>query len=248
MTTSTSAPPTTQARPDRAPRRRRSAGRRVGWTAVVLTSLAIVAYSGVPYLMGALEDLDPDRAPLAPAYATMPPVVQVALVLHVAGAAVALLVGPFQFWAALRRRFPRAHRWAGRVYLAGVAVGGAAALIMAPWNTAGMVGLLGFGSLGVLWLWTAWRAYRAIRGGDVRSHQAWMIRNFALTYGAVMLRVWVPLLVSAQAFAAGDAFDFDAAFDNAYDAVTFLAWVPNLLVAEWLVRRRGLPSYRLVDR
>ncbi|MFC4615325.1 DUF2306 domain-containing protein [Cellulomonas algicola] len=248
MTTSTSAPPAPPALPARAPRRRRSAGRRVGWTAVLLTSLAIVAYSGVPYLMGALEDLDPDRAPLASAYAAMPPVVQVALVLHVAGAAVALLVGPFQFWAALRRRFPQAHRWAGRAYLLGVTVGGAASLVMAPWNTAGMVGFLGFGSLGVLWLWTGWRAYRAVRGGDVRSHQAWMIRNFALTYGAVMLRTWVPLLLTAQAFAAGDAFDLDAAFDNAYDAVTFLAWVPNLLVAEWLVRRRGLPSYRLVDR
>ena len=54
---------------------------------------------------------------------------------------------------------------------------------MAPYNTAGMIGFLGFGTLGVLWVWTGWRAYRAIRTGDVRSHQAWMIRNFSLTFG-----------------------------------------------------------------
>ena len=73
---------------------------------MLLTSLAIVAYSAVPYLMGSLEQLDPDRAPLAPAYSQTPTVVQVALVVHIVGAAVALFVGPFQFWAASRRRFP----------------------------------------------------------------------------------------------------------------------------------------------
>lgn len=214
---------------------------------MLLTSLTIVAYSAVPYLMGSLEQLDPDRAPLAPAYSQTPAVVQVALVVHVVGAAVALFVGPFQFWAASRRRFPGLHRWLGRTYLVGVWVGGTASLVMAPYNTAGMIGFLGFGTLGVLWVWTGWRAYRAIRSGDVRSHQAWMIRNFSLTFGAVMLRIWTGTLVAAQAFAAGDAFDFDAAFENAYDAVTFLAWVPNLVIAEWMVRRRGLPGLRIVD-
>ncbi len=210
-------------------------------------SLTIVAYSAVPYLMGTLEQLDPDRAPLAPAYSHTPAVVQVAFVVHIVGAAVALFVGPVQFWAASRRRFPGLHRWLGRTYLVGVGVGGIASLIMAPYNTAGMIGFLGFGTLGALWVWTGWRAYRAIRTGDVRSHQAWMIRNFSLTFGAVMLRTWTGTLVAAQAFAAGDGFDFEAAFENAYNAVTFLAWVPNLLIAEWMIRRRGLPSLQIVD-
>ena len=219
----------------------------MGWVAVLLTSLAIVTYSAVPYLMGSLGQLDPDRAPLAAAYSQTPTVVQVALVVHVVGAAVALVVGPFQFWAASRRRFPGLHRWLGRTYLVGVWVGGVAALVMAPYNTAGMIGFLGFGTLGVLWVWTGWRAYRAIRTGDFRSHQAWMIRNFSLTFAAVTLRTWTGVLVAAQAYAAGDAFDFDAAFENAYNAVTLLAWVPNLLIAEWMVRRHGLPTLRIVD-
>jgi len=201
----------------------------------------------VPYLLGSLEQLDPARAPLAPAYAAAPPFVGVALVLHVVGAAVALVTGPLQFWEGARLRFGRLHRWVGRTYLSGVAVGGVASLVMAPFNTAGMVGFLGFGTLGVLWLWTSWRAYRAIRAGDVRAHRAWVIRSFALTYAAVTLRIWTAVLVGVQAAAARDAFDFDAAFANAYHAVTFLSWLPNLVVAELMVRRRGLPSLRIVD-
>ena len=70
-----------------------------------------------------------------------------------------------------------------------------------------------------------------------------MIRNYALTYSAVMLRIWLPLLlVRADPVR---AVDFDAAFANAYAAVPFLCWLPNLVFAEWLIRRRGLPSYRL---
>jgi len=53
-------------------------------------------------------------------------------------------------------------------------------------------------------------------------------------------------LIFAQIpFAGPDGFDFGAAFDNAYGVVPFLAWIPNLIVAEWLIRRRGLPSYRI---
>ncbi|MGY4645626.1 DUF2306 domain-containing protein [Cellulomonas sp. URHB0016] len=245
-TTSTDARPVRPERPPASVRRRRRVTGRVGWAAVLLTSLAIVAYSAVPYLMGSLEDLDPGRAPLAAAYSQTPPVVRVALVMHIVGAGIALLTGPFQFWATSRRRFPGLHRWLGRTYLVAVWIGGAAALVMAPYNTAGMVGFLGFGTLGVLWVWTGWCAYRAIRTGDVRSHQAWMIRNFSLTFAAVTLRTWVGVLVAAQAFAAGGSFDFDAAFENAYAAVTFLAWVPNILIAEWMVRRRGLPTLQIV--
>ena len=71
-----------------------------------------------------------------------------------------------------------------------------------------------------------------------------MMRNFALTYAAVTLRMWIGVLITVQALPGGE-FDFDAAFANAYAVVPFLSWLPNLLMAEWLIRRRGLPSFRL---
>ena len=219
-------------------------GSRIGWTWILLSALAIAAYAAIPYFAASLPQLAEDGVGVAGNYADRGVFVQAALYVHIAGGAVALVVGPLQFWRGLRTRVPRVHRLLGRVYLAGVALGGTAGLVIAPFSQAGWVGFFGFGSLAVLWLVTGWRAYRAIRRRDVAGHQAWMIRNYALTYAAVTLRIWLPLMIMAPLLT-GAPFDFDTAFANAYAAVPFLAWLPNLIVAEWLIRRRGLPSYRL---
>ncbi|WP_127791786.1 DUF2306 domain-containing protein [Agromyces sp. LHK192] len=222
---------------------RRRRGSRTGWTIVVLTSIGIVAFAVSPYLTQTLRDLADAGTGLAGNYVDRPPVVLAAFYTHVVAGGLALVLGPFQFWRGLRDRRPAVHRWIGRTYLASVGVGGVAGIVIAPSSEAGLVGMFGFGALGVLWLLSGWRAYAAIRHRDVANHQAWMIRNFALTYSAVMLRVWLPLLLVVQS--PFGPFDYDAAFANAYAAVPFLCWVPNVVVAEWLIRRRGLPSYRI---
>ncbi|CAJ60878.1 hypothetical protein FRAAL2229 [Frankia alni ACN14a] len=73
-----------------------------------------------------------------------------------------------------------------------------------------------------------------IRRGDVRAHRRWAIRTFALTYAAVTLRLWM-FVMSAVQIGAGT--DPEVAFDRAYHVVPFLCWVPNLLVAQWLLTR-----------
>jgi hypothetical protein len=61
-----------------------------------------------------------------------------------------------------------------------------------------------------------------------------MIRAFALTYAAVTLRLWIPVLILAQVpFGVPEA----DLFANAYAVVPFLCWVPNLIVAELVIRR-----------
>ncbi|WP_430645168.1 DUF2306 domain-containing protein [Agromyces sp. GXS1127] len=241
------APPATTRLPPRRARARVAA--RIGWTWTLLSSLGIAAFAVVPYLTASLPVLAESGASgLADHYAAQPPPVLTAFYVHIVAGGLALVTGPFQFWRGLRDRAPRVHRWIGRVSLVAIAVGGLAGLALAPFSAAGLVGTFGFGALAALWLVSAWRGYRAIRRRDVPSHRAWMIRTFALTYAAVTLRLWLPLLMFAQvpfSLAAGGGFDADAAFANAYAAVPFLCWLPNLLVAEWLIRRRGLPSYRL---
>ena len=54
-----------------------------------------------------------------------------------------------------------------------------------------------------------------------------MVRNFSLTFAAVTLRVYLGLF-----FVAG------VPFELFYPFVAWLAWVPNLLIAEWLFNRR----------
>ena len=146
--------------------------------------------------------------------------------LHVFAAAVALLLGPFQFSDRLRRARSNLHRWMGRVYLgAGVLIGGLSGLYISQYAFGGLFAKLGFATLAVCWLYTGWRAFLAIRRRAIDEHQKWMVRNFSLAFAAVMLRLYIPVSVLAG-----------ADFSVAYPAIAWLCWVPNLLVAEWLYK------------
>lgn len=147
------------------------------------------------------------------------------LILHMALGGTALLVGPLQMLPALRRRRVL-HRWLGRIYVVGCLLGGIAGLTMAFGTTAGPVAAWGFGALAVAWLTTNVQGWRMARARRFDAHRAWMIRSFALTFGAVMLRVYLPLSQIAG-----------IPFGDAYTAIAWLAWVPNLLVAEMYLRR-----------
>lgn len=159
---------------------------------------------------------------------------QVGIYCHVFASVLALAIGPFQFWTRLRTSRPALHRWMGRMYLGvGVLVGGVSGLYMASSAYGGLVSQLGFGLLAVVWLWTGFRAYLSIRGGDVTAHQIWMIRNFSLTFGAVTLRIYLPLsMVSGIGFSV------------AYPIIAWLAWVPNLIAAEWFIRKMHRPALK----
>ncbi len=145
-----------------------------------------------------------------------------AIHVHVLAAVLALALGPLQFSAGIRQKYPKAHRWCGRIYLGvGVLVGGLAGLYIAQYAHGGLVSQLGFALLALLWLYTGLRAYLSIRAGAIAEHRKWMVRNFALTLAAVTLRLYVPISIVAG-----------IEFVVAYQVIAWLCWVPNLLVAE----------------
>lgn len=148
---------------------------------------------------------------------------------HVLGGGLALTIGALQFNGSLRARYPALHRWLGRVYLSAVLIGGIGGLILGPRADGGLVARCGFTLLAVLWLTSGTAAYRAIRRGDVSHHRQWMMRNFSLTFAAVMLRIYSPLL--------SGGFGYD--FATVYPTVAWISWVPNLLLVEWWLLRRG---------
>lgn len=154
---------------------------------------------------------------------------------HMIGGGIALLIGPFQLNKSIRRRSIGRHRLLGRVYLICVMGAGIASLVLAFHATGGLPAALGFGSLGAAWLVTGAMAYATIRRGDTAAHRRWMIRNYALTLAAVTLRIYLPVaMVSGLPFI------------PAYIAISWLCWIPNLLVAEWYFIRR--PDKRSVRR
>jgi uncharacterized membrane protein len=216
---------------DGAPRRPR---RRVfGYWWFLLSALAIAVFAPSPYLADSLTNLAGD-SPIAANYAGRPQWAQVVFYVHVIFGGIALLLSPLQFAARLRERAPRIHRVTGRVIFTSVGLAGIAGLTLAPMSVAGTVGTAGFGTLATLWIFFAITAYLAIRRRDVGAHRRWVVRTFALTYAAVTLRLWLGLLIPLQ-IALFDL-DGDAAFSRAYVLVPFLSWVPNLLVAELLIR------------
>ena len=143
---------------------------------------------------------------------------------HAFGGILALALGPWQFWAGLRNKHLQLHRWIGRLYLFGVLVGGIGGLYLATIAYSGLPTRIGFGMLGTLWLGTGAMAYQRIRQRDIERHREWMIRNYALTFAAVTLRLWLPLLM---------ALGFN--FLDSYITVAWFCWVPNLLVAELFI-------------
>src|SRR2546427_9149512 len=118
-------------------------------------------------------------------------------------------------------------RWTVRVSVPAVLSGGAAAIRIATVAQGGLPAHVGFGLLAVLWLLATGQAYRYIRAGDQDSHRRWMIRSYALTFAAVTLRIYLPL---SQVVG--------IPFEPAYQTISWLCWVPNLIIAEWLMLRR----------
>ncbi|MFF4102786.1 DUF2306 domain-containing protein [Streptomyces sp. NPDC001903] len=212
---------------------------------MALSSLAIAGYFVGQYAQGTLDSLAHQHVGLADTYASRALPVRVAFYVHIVSAGLALALGPWQFSRRLRERRTRLHRAIGRTYLAGVAIGALSAFVVSMFSSVGLLGFFGFGSLAALWGWTAWRGYKAIRRRDIGSHQAWMIRNFALTYAAVTLRLWFGLLILVQVPFAHGADPFPTILAQAYAPLPFLCWLPNLVVAEFMIRRRALPALHL---
>lgn len=146
--------------------------------------------------------------------------------LHISFGGIALLSGFSQFIKKLRDSSITLHRTLGKIYLVSVAASGVSGLYIAMFATGGIISILGFSSLSMMWLFTSLQAYRAIRNRDIQKHQHWMIRSYALCFAAVTLRLWAPLL----------QFGFGMEFTIAYRAVSWLSWLPNLLLAEIIIR------------
>ena len=158
-----------------------------------------------------------------------------AFYMHVFAAGLALLLAPVQLSARIRARRPGLHRWAGRASAVAMLAGGASGAVLALGAKAGPAATVGFGLLGLLWIGATALGVAAALRRDFAAHRVWMIRAAAMTLAAVTLRLQLPV---------GFALGFS--YDQAVLVIAWSCWVPNLLVAEWWLRRgdapRGLPA------
>lgn len=201
--------------------------RGIGWSVMAVSAVVIAAWSAFRYW-----GFDPDRYfdEQVEVYRRHLP----ALGVHVICGPLALVLGAFQFPASVRRRWPRLHRVIGKGYFVMVAGAALSGLWLAAVAYGGVVARSGFALLAVVWLVTAYVAWREIQRGEVVAHQRWVMRSYALALSGVTLRLWIAVLVSLPGW------DFAAA----YAVIAWLCWLPNLALAEWMVRHRWRPAER----
>lgn len=200
-----------------------SIGRWAGWSLMLLLAAGVAAYALTGVIAG-IESVLPQMAYHLPERAIF-------AVLHFGVGGLVLAIGPFQFVPAIRSKWPVVHRWLGRVYVMGCIVSGIAGFILAANTNAGPIAQTGFSLLAVMWLMTTIMAFFRALQRKFNDHKRWMIRSYALTLAAVTLRIYLPVTMAG----------FGMSFAVVYPVISFACWVPNALIAEWIVRKR-VPS------
>ena len=147
---------------------------------------------------------------------------------HIIFGGLCLLIGWSQFSARFRASNLALHRLVGKIYLFAALLSGVSGIYIGFFATGGWVASAGFIGLGMIWLYTTVTAFLSIKAGKVNAHQKLMIYSYAACFAAVTLRLWLPFLVLVF----GD-------FISAYLLVSWLCWVPNIIVAYFMQQRIG---------
>jgi uncharacterized membrane protein len=147
---------------------------------------------------------------------------------HVFTSTFLLFAGFTQFSGSLLRKNKNLHRNIGKAYIIILLFFSApAGLVMSIFANGGWLSQTAFTSLSILWIVFTALAYRAAVKKDFQSHGKFMVRSYALTLSALTLRAWKLGLVLA----------FHPKPMDLYMIVAWLGWVPNLLLAEWLISK-----------
>ena len=215
--------PARAARPIRPAR----SGRSAGWVPFALLALLVI-----PAIAGPLRLVElaggPQFLPANPRLIESP----VPVVVHIVSAIAYAILGAFQFSAGLRRRRPGWHRAAGRVLV----VLGLTVAVSALWLTLFYPRQPGTGELAYIFRLAFGSGmaasivlgFAAIRRGDVPRHRGWMTRAYALALGA-----------GTQPFTLGIGPAVFGPSVLTHDLSLGAAWVINLAVPEYIIRRRA---------
>jgi uncharacterized membrane protein len=141
------------------------------------------------------------------------------------------MAGFTQFLPQFLQKYPKIHRIIGTIYVFDILfITGPASFIMALYANGGIPSRIGFTLIAILWIYFTFRAYQTARKRQFPLHKNFMIRSYALTLSAVSLRAWKWLIILLFAMRPLDV----------YMLATWLGFIPNLLVAEWIIRKKML--------
>lgn len=151
---------------------------------------------------------------------------KIAFFTHVYTSIFLMLLGFFQFSQTIKRKYINIHRWSGRVYAVIILLfSGPSGLIMSYHANGGIFSQISFVILSVLWMSFTLLSVYFILKKDVKNHQKFAIRSFALTLSAISLRLFKYIIV----------FLFQPLPMDVYRIVAWLGWTFNLLIAEIII-------------
>jgi uncharacterized membrane protein len=197
----------------------------------------LIALGAIPIVFGTLRVVEllggPETMPVRERFVDSP----VPVVLHIVCAIPYVVLGALQFSASLRRRRPAWHRRSGRLLVPLGLVVALSALWMNQFyvdpegrNELLYVFRLGFGTAMV---WSIILGLVAVRRRDFARHRVWMTRAYAIALGA-----------GTQTITLGFGQGIFGTTELTTAVFQALAWVINLAVAEWGLRRPTAASRR----
>jgi uncharacterized membrane protein len=188
--------------------------------ATLLILQTIIAYSSFETNVGFLQQKQ--------AYLTNT-VWRIAFYVHVFTSVFTLFAGFTQFSSFILTEYKKLHRIIGKLYVVIVLfINVPSGFILAIYANGFLPSKIAFLVLDILWCWFTYMAWHSVINKKFKEHRNYMIRSYALTFSAVTLRTWKLVLSSL----------FIMEPIHIYMIIAWLGFVPNLLFAEWLIRKK----------
>lgn len=163
------------------------------------------------------------------------------LFIHVVFAGLFLVLGALQVLPAMRKRYRKWHKQAGKVAIVSGFIGGLSGfwMVFAHPNIAGPILQSGRALVSMLWVMFLIFAIQAIKQRDFKTHGEWMLRAFIMMLPAGTLAFIMFPIVLIVGEEGNELF---------FEIVQVLAWFLHLAVAEWIIRRPKLIRTHVVTQ
>lgn len=205
----------------------------LGWIAVaLLVFIGLISVLGrTNFLIGAfaqpIADAEEAFGPFDSRYYTH----YLATILHLGPGFLVMTLGPFQFMRSLRKKYGKAHRWGGRVFILCGGIGAFSGIAIGVFDPFLGIANIGFNEsmatafLSGYILFCLFMAYSRVRNRMFGQHREWMIRSFALLLAIATQRLMTMVLQLTTSI------DLDVMFGTTF----WMAALTNMAVSEiWI--------------
>lgn len=148
---------------------------------------------------------------------------------HVFSSTFIILSGLVQFNRYMIYKKPKIHKVSGYIYISLLLlISGPSALVMSLYANGGLPAQISFVLLTLTWIICTAISFYSILKRKIEIHGNWLLRSYALTLSAVTLRFYAYLF---------DVFNVPIRPTETYILLTWISWIPNLIIAEFMIKK-----------